>query len=313
MISNLVSSILNPSATTGAADKAAALKLDDDKNRPIPSTGFAAKPVVARLDRVAVRQSGAGERIDYFHAAKKMLSDALTDFAGGVRDGFADIGLENDMPEKLTKAMMRNTKNALLWGVGFSVKLMTATVSKTSDADNDDGKPSFTIMARSIEITVNHSDGIINVSTGSVSIDSQFNGGPGARQPHLLDIRDSDQQSTGNLTSALQALQDPQSLFPDMDDDGEGDNKIRLDTIVSADRQDEIEQALPRIDTPRVLSRPNYSSRILLSEMNHFRNDRNELITYIRLDALIPLTNKPVAAATTVPVSPPPPVQLAFV
>ena len=309
MISNLVSSILNPSATAEAAAKAASQQLDDDKNRPIPSTGFTAKPVAARLDRVSVHQSGAGERIDYFHAAKKMIREALSDFAGGVRQSFIDIGLDDAMVEEFTKAMMRQTKNALLWGVGFSVKLMTATVSKNSDADNDGAKPSFSIMARSIEITVNHSDGIIDVSTGSVSIESQFTGDPGARQPHLLDIGDSDEQSTGHLTSALQALQDPGSLFADMGDDTENDNTFRLATIPPSDRQAEFEETLPRIDTPRVLSRPDYSSRILLSEMNHFRNDRNELITYIRLDALIPLADKPVAATA----APPPPARLAFV
>ncbi len=308
MISNLVSSILNPSATMVAADQAAAHQLDDDKNRPIPSTGIAAKPVVARLDRVSVHQSGAGERVDYFHASKRMIRDALSDFAGGVQVAFANIGLDDGMAEKLTMAMMRQTKNALLWGVGFSVKLMTATVAQESDSDNDSTKPSFSIVARSIEISVNHSDGVIDVSTGSVSIESQFAGGPGAQQSHLLDISDSDGQSTGGLTSALQALQNPQSLFDDMDDDAE---HFRLDTITPSDNQDEIEQALPRIDTPRVMSRPDYSSRILLSEMNHFRNDRNELITYIRLDALIPLTGKPVAAATAA--ASPPPVRVAFV
>ena len=313
MISNLVSSILNPSATAGAAEKAAAHQLDNDKNRPVPSTGFTAKPVAPRLDRVSVHQSGAGDRIDYFHAAKNMIREALSNFSGGVQKSFADIGFDDPMAEKISKAMMRQTKNALLWGVGFSVKLMTATVSKTSGADNGFPKPSFNIMARSIEITVNHSDGIIDVSTGSVSIESQFAGGPGAQQSHLLDIRDSDDQSTASLTSALQALQDPQSLLADLDDDTENGDHLHRDTSPPSDRQDEIEETLPRIDTPRVLSRPDYNSRILLSDMNHFRNDRNELITYMRLDALMPLTDKPATVATAAAASPPPPARLTFV
>lgn len=308
MISNLVSSILNPSATAVAADQAAAHKLDDDKNRPVPSTGIAAKPVAPHLDRVSVRQTGAGERIDYFHAAKRMVRDALMDFSGGVQESFSEIGLNDGMAEKFSKAMLHQTKNALLWGVGFSVKLMTATVSKTSDADNNGSKPSFSIMARSIEITVNHSDGIIDVTTGNVSIESQFAGGSGAREPHLLDISDSDGRSTGNLTSALQALQNPHTLLTGFGDDMENDDHFRLDTIPSLESQDNIEETMPQIDTPRVLSRPNYNSRILLSEMNHFRNDRNELITYMRLDALIPLTDKPVVAAN----SPPKPARLVF-
>jgi len=60
MISNLVSSLLNPVATAGAADKAAVHQLDDDKNRPIPSTGFTAKPVVSRLDRAASNRHSYG-------------------------------------------------------------------------------------------------------------------------------------------------------------------------------------------------------------------------------------------------------------
>ncbi len=313
MISTLVSSILNPAAAAGSADKAATQQQDEDKNRPIISTGMTARPATARLDRVSVHQSGAGARIDYFHAAKKMLRDSLTDFAGGIRESFADIGLDDGMTEKFTKAMMRQTKNALLWGVGFSVKLMTATVSQSSDADNDGTRPAFNIMARSIEITVNHSKGVMDVSIGSVSIESQFPGGPFTPQSHLLDISDSGGQSTGNLSSALQALQDPRSLFDEMDDEVMDDSMDGANTIKASETVDGIEDRLPRIDTPRVLSRANYNSRILLSEMDHFRNDRDELITYLRLDALIPLTNEPVATVAGTTASLPPPTRPAFV
>ena len=64
-----------------------------------------------------------------------------------------------------------------------------------------------------------------------------------------------------------------------MDDDTNNGNNFCLDTIPPSDNLDDIEKWLPRIDTPPVLSHPNYSSRILLSELNHFRNDRYELIT----------------------------------
>lgn len=100
MISNLVSSILNPPATAATADKAAAQQLDDDKNRPVPTAGLAARPVATRLERASVHQSGAGERIDYFHAAKKMIRDALSDFSGGVRESLGDIGLNDGIDRK---------------------------------------------------------------------------------------------------------------------------------------------------------------------------------------------------------------------
>lgn len=300
MISNLVSSILNPSATAGAAEKAVAHQMDDDKTRPNPAAVFAAKPVSSQLERVSVNQSGTLERIDYYHTAKKMIRDAFADLAGGVQSSFGEIGLDDGMAEKFTMAMLRQTKNALLWGVGFSVKLMTATVSQTSENTDGDAKPSFNIMARSIEISVNHSDGLINVSAGSVSIESQFAGGLPAPHPHILDIRDSDGQSTGNLTTALQALRDPQSLF--LEEVGEEEaGTFRLDTVVPFDEQAALAETLPRVDTPRVLSRPDFNSRILMSEMDHFRNERNELVTYMRLDALVPLTDKPAVTVASPP------------
>lgn len=317
MISHLVSSILNPSATAVAADKAAAQKLDEDRSRPVATTGISATPTATRLNRASVLQSGAGERIDYFHASKKMLRDSLADFSGGVQESLSGIGLDDGTAEKLTKSIMRQTKDALLWGVGFSVKLMTATVSMSSDGEDAATRPAFNIMARSIEVTVNHSDGVIDAATGNVSVESQFPGGPGAQQSHLLDISDSDGRSTGNLTSAMQALQDPRSLLADEDNGAEGDADPRLEPVASSEQLDALEQTLPRVDTPRVLSRPGYDSRILLSEMNHYRNDRNELISYLRLDALIPLTVKSTAAEKTAPppaaTLPQPPVRLAAV
>jgi len=86
---------------------------------------------------------------------------------------------------------------------------MTATVSRASGGDNDGSRPSFSIMARSIEIIVNHSDGIIDVSTGSVSIASQFAGGAGVQPSHLPNISEANEGTTASLTSALQALRDP--------------------------------------------------------------------------------------------------------
>lgn len=301
MISNLVSSILNPAALAGAADKSASHQLDEDKNKQLPIASLAARPAVAHRDRISVHQSGADERIDYFHSAKNMLRDALSDFAGGVRASLADIGLEDGLAENFAKAVLHQTKDALLWGVGFSVKVMTATVSATSDSGDGLGKQSFSIMAKSIEISVNHADGAIDVSSDSVSIESHTVPGLGIPQPRLLDISDSVGQPSTGLASALQALQDPKSLLTNLGDDLESEEKPRLETRLAPERQDEIERTLPNVDTPRVLSRPDYNSRILLSEMNHFRNERNELVTYMRFDALIPLTSKPDDAPSNTP------------
>ena len=243
-----------------------------------------------------------------------MIRDALSDFSGGVQESFTEIGFDNGMAEKFTQAMHRQTETGLLLGVGFSVKSVTATVSNKSEADDSGSKPTFNIMARSIENSVNYSDGVIGVTTGNVSIESQFAGGPSVQQPHLLDISNAGGQSTSNLTSALLALLDPHSLLTVNDENGlEKDSIIRLDIISPSEHSDETEKTLPHIDTPRVLSRPNFRSRILLSEMNHFRSDRNELITSIRLDAFIPLTDQPAVSTSNVAPSAPQRAQLVLV
>lgn len=292
MISNIISSILNPAATISNADKAAQLQADNDRDRPVVATALAAKAVATGLGRQSVDQSNKSDQIDYFHAAKQLIRDALKDFSHGVHDSFDMLGFGDGMAGKLTKAVMAHTKDALLWGVGFSVKLMTATVTQTTSSDATGALPTFSVMARSVEIKINHSEGLIDVDTDKVTIESQFSGAPGAPEARLLDISDSDEVPTSNLATALQALGDPKALFENLEEELElkettGETGRRADEVVS-------EEALPKVvDTPRVLSRPEFKSRILLSEMRHYRDDKGDLLTYIRLDALLPLTDKP--------------------
>jgi len=128
---------------------------------------------------------------------------------GGLQASFFDICHDDGMAASFTKAMMSHTKDVLLWGVGIFVKLMTATVSRALGGDNDGSRPSFCIMARSIEIIANHADWIIDVSTGSVSIESQSAGSAGVQPSHLPNISETDEGTTASLTSALQGLRDP--------------------------------------------------------------------------------------------------------
>lgn len=305
MISNIVSSILNPAATLSNADKAAQLLANNDSDRPIVATALAAKAVATGLTRQAIDQSNKTDQIDYFHAAKQLVHDALKDFSQGVKDSFDVLGFGEGIAGHMTKAIMAQTKDALLWGVGFSVKLMTATVTQTSSSATTGALPTFNIMARSMEITVNHSDGVISVDTDKVTIESQVSGGPAAPEPRLLDISDSEVAPSNSLATALQALGDPKTLFENLEE--ELDLKERPQDADRHENEVVSEETLPRVDTPRVLSQPEFKSRILLSEMKHFHDEKGDLLTYIRLDALLPLTDKPERPTHTLP---PPPASL---
>jgi hypothetical protein len=211
------------------------------------------------------------------------------------------------------------------------------------------------MVANSIEVSINHATGAIDVNTSSVSIEAQFNQSLGGTQPHLLDIHDSGSGASNNLTDALLAPKDIDAILDGADDPAEEapppplviptvvttarqqidltlgqtakdgtieETTIRTavesvlesaatDDVVPVEESDETEAKdvseeeseevskpeldLPEIVTPLLLNRPEYSARIFITAYEHQVNDRSERITFMRFDAVIPLSTPPVA------------------
>lgn len=298
MISSLVSSILSGATSPAAAERATARHAPDnspgqageDASRPAAMTALAAAPAAGRAPGPAVDHGGPAERVDYFHAAKHMLGKAMAGFRRDLRDAVAGLGFDDGIGGKLTQAVMHEARSALLWGAGFSVKLMTATVSQTAATG---AVPGFSVTARSIEITINHATGAVGVEAGDVSIRSHASGAPGEAAPHLLDIDDSGDVASDRLMAALQALQNPEALLENEDDRGVGEAGDAPPTMQAETA------ALPHIDTPAVLTRPGYSARIMVTAMEQVRDERGDRLTRLRLDAVIPLSERPREAAAT--------------
>ena len=302
MISSLVSSILTPLSANvaNAGEKSAAQQLEQDRNRPAMATVIAARPVISNPLNPIVDQGGAAGGIDYFHAAKHMLGQAFGNFHDDMHDAFRGLGFGDGMAGKMTKAVLSQTKDALLWGVGFSVKLMTATVSQTAVTTGALSASSFTVSARSVEITVNHATGVFNVDADKVTIESQSRGPAGLPAPHLLDIGDSDAAPVRSLTSALQALERPETLFDDDEDETDAsklppespeDVTFTAAAVAVTGEEPAFKGVLPTIDRPTVITRPEYRTRIMVSSMEHFLNDNGQMVSRLRLDAVIPLTD----------------------
>ena len=291
MISSLVSSILSGVTSPATAERAAARQAPDhgpgqageDASRPAATTSVAAAPAAGRAPGPAVDHGGPADRVDYFHAAKHMLGKAMAGFRRDLRDAVTGLGFDDGIGGKLTQAVMREARSALLGGAGFSVKLMTATVSQTVASG---AAPSFSVTARSIEITVNHATGAVGVEAGDVSIRSHSSGAPGEAAPHLLDIEDSGDAAAARLMAALQALRNPEALLED-DDRGAGEAGDAAPAMQAETA------ALPPIDTPAVLTRPGYSARIMVTAMEQVRDERGDRLTRLRLDAVIPLSERP--------------------
>jgi hypothetical protein len=282
MIGNLVSSILPGIASKATAERAPARPPDEDAGRAAMAAVLSAGHRAGKPDDAAVERGDPAGQVDYFHAAKHMLGKAMAGFRRDLRDAVAALGFGEELGGRLTSAVMHGIRDALLSGAGFSVKLMTATVSQTVSSGE---VTSFSIAARSIDIAVNHVSGEVTVEAHDVAIRSQSSGAPGETMPHLLDIQDSGDPAPRGLMAALRALQNPAALFED-----DGDEAIGPHRFARAVEPAPADDALPRIDTPAVLTRPGYTARIMVAAMEQTEDEHGGRITRLRLDAAIPLT-----------------------
>ena len=71
-----------------------------------------------------------------------------------------------------------------------------------------------------------------------------------------------------------------------------------IEADIKADIAADIAADVAEIDTPRVVSRPDSSARIFVTALVHEVNDREEKVTIIRFDAMVPLSksSQPVTA-----------------
>lgn len=320
-----------------------------------------------------------------YRTATHMIRDAFQSFRQDLRDSFQNLGFDGGMANKITKGVMHATRDALRSGVDFSAKLTFAAITQvgasaateatdaagateataatdatnavaTTDAANTTRAvapaPLFSIVARSIEVSINHSTGTVDVKAASVSIEGQPGAVPGDDQPHLLDTSDSGQGLSSALNNVLIALQDLAGLFGAGDDsveapaDGTGDGAALTtagdvvdgqagepattttlaetateraaveptlesvpteETTPVADSEEaeaapetpaeETQEAapkeptLPEIKTPLLLNDPNYTARIFITTFQQTVNDRQESLTFMRFDAIIPLSS----------------------
>jgi hypothetical protein len=278
---------------------------------------------------------GVSERSGLFQTAKHMVRNAFKEFRHDLRDSFSDLGFDGGLANQISKGVMHATRDALRTGIDFSAKLMVAAISQTTTIGASGTSSSFSMVARSIEVNINHTTGSVDVSMMKVSIEGEVHRGLGGTEPHLLDIHDSDQFDTPDLTGATLDLADVGDILGEDEepaivatqrealdgplDDVDEDATIRtaVGTLLQSTATDdeepvdevdeteearevsdvpvEVETALPEIETPLLLNRPEYSARIFITAYQHSINEREESITFMRFDAVVPLSTTSIA------------------
>lgn len=265
-------------------------------------------PSQTRAPIAPVERSDDADDSGLLHTAKHLIKDALKDFRHGVKDSLRDLGFEGKLVHKLTKGVMHAAKNALRSGADFSARLMVAAVSITSTAGARGGISSFSLVAHSIEININHSTGSIDIAAADLSIEGQAVAVAGADQPHLLDVRDSDPVSPLNLIDELRGLLDLDEISGEDDDDESAPDALLpiaqlngtdgdvaappVDGAVEPVAEDPAPAETPTADAPAEPTAPSSYVRISIAAFEQYLNDLNQQITYVRLDAFIPLIPK---------------------
>jgi hypothetical protein len=237
----------------------------------------------------------------FLNTAKHMIKEAMGDFRHGLQGSLQDLGFKGGMATELTQEVMDATRDALIHGADFSINLMVAAVSQSTTVSAAGTSSSFSMMARSVEINVNHTTGSITVSTTSVSIEGQSTGGYGASPPILLDMLDSDRFRAQDLTRELLELEELADIAADDTGPAARADQLRNEAAKKDAEQElaeieaDIEQAVAEIDTPRVVSGPDSSARIFVTALVHEVNERDEKVTLIRFDAVVPLSKGPLS------------------
>ena len=309
MITNILPPV-NPAATAIAAN-------DPDHSNataePAAQVTAPSNPTQTRAAIATLERSDDADDSDFFHTAKHLIKDALKDFRHGVTDSLRDLGFDRGLVKTLTKGVMHAAKNALRSGADFSARLMVAAVSITSSAGARGGISAFSLVAHSIEININHSTGSIDIAAVDLSIEGQAVAVAGAAQPHLLDVSDSDPVSPRNLIDELRGLLDFDEISGE-DDDNEpargallpiaplnGTDGDVAAPVVDAAVEPVAETAAaeepapvetPAADEPAEPAAPLNYVRISIAAFEQYLNDFNQQITYVRLDAVIPLVPK---------------------
>jgi len=256
------------------------------------------------------REGGQGlapGRHDFVHQARHMIGDALKTFAHDLRDSFHQLGFQSDMVMRLAHDVMQAAKQALKSGADFTANLMMAAVSQTTLTSAAGSTSSFEMVASEIEITINHATGSVEINATQVEIQSRMSLG-GAGAPQLVDFMDT--EAGGADVLPLLAKGDLDAILAAEDGAGESEAMGAVLAGLSEDAPEAIGETDPAGDAEvavaeegdgeaapvgeegGIVPTPEFAgvSHIIITAFERYLNAENEQITYIKFDAVIPLS-----------------------
>ena len=260
----------------------------------LESDGASARKLVAKQSELSVEQSGFDSRRDFVRSAKKLVRGALKSLAKDVGQAFESVGLEAKAGKTLIKGLIKPLVQAIRQGVDFTAQVRLAAVQKTTVVSGAGVSESLSVVAKSVDISVNHATGEISLDVKKLEIEQDSHtavlGQPAAPQPIALPpVGEGDAPAPPGLGEIVErALEAAKARDGDEDDD---DDQVRAvpDADALTSLTPAIELLLPNAEGGEAGFEAT-RSRIRIDAAQQLRNEAGELITRLRLDARISLT-----------------------
>ena len=283
--------------------------------------GNSAEKMSAERSDYSLEQSGFDNRRSFIKAAKSVIKQAVKGLARDVGKAFESMGLDGAAAKDLVKGLIRPMMQALRSGADFTAQLQMAAVQKTTVIAGGEISESLSVVAKSVDISVNHSTGEISVDVESLKIEKESVASleaPAAKSPVVApppflgppDVAPPPPPVSAQPQPAAKPDDDDSSVAPrglgeivervldaartqreELGDDNNGiEGDIESGEPVKFDPA--IEVLLPNADAEEKGAAQVEALRSTLSiqAAQRFQNEAGELITRLRVDAKISLT-----------------------
>ena len=234
------------------------------------------------------------EPVAFAKAAKHVVRDALRTMKQDVKGLLKSMGFDRDVAKGLAKSLIQPVKVALKSGADFTAQIAVAAAQQTTEITSSGISQSLSLVARSLDLTVNHSTGEVSVQVQSVSIEQNVS--LRFSEPFTAPPAFDEADPVPAVPEELRGLLD-QLLAGEGDDNPVPTERLRLtpEAVDGGERAREVDDELDDLDELEVLddedvvpaSEPR--ARFQLRDVAQFHDSLGQFLTRVRLDAAVPL------------------------
>ena len=214
------------------------------------------------------------------------------------------FGFDAEATQNFTKAFIEPVVTALKEGMNFTAELSFAAFSQVTAISGSSFSQSTSLVARSLEISVNQDTGEVSVSMASLSFEQQveLRGGNGGGEapllvidPEALDdptalaekiLESGEQPAVTSGDAADAAVVGAEKPVPiEVDDDDDDDDEGVAQAAPAA-----LKETLAEVRERLAEEAIDFQTRLAIYSVTTTRNDQGESITKLLLDAQIRIT-----------------------